>query len=304
MTDALDTATRTSLDVDLAPLTEAQRALLPTEEDVLFYEEHGWWISGPVLDGDLLEEAWLGVQRFHEGHRDAELPPAAAFSDWQPGDPGPVRVNMHVGHRSAALRRVVLQPVLGAIAARLARTDRVRLFEDELIHKDAVPSALSGGTGWHTDYSYTSTCSSPNTLTAWVPLHDVDRRRGPLVMLDGSHRWPATDHLRLFHEQDLSGVLDRFAAEGLEVVEAPILLQRGQVSFHHCSTVHGSYPNRSTLPRVAVAAHLQDAANEYREYWNGDRRIHHVLDDVCGRLPDGRPDYSDPTIFPTVWVEP
>lgn len=285
-------------------LTDAQRALLPTEDDVRFYEEHGWWISGPVVPPAVLDEAARGVEAFHRGERDRELPPSEPYSDWRPGDPGTVRVNMHVGYRSAALRQLIQQPVLGAIAARLARTPEIRLFENELIHKEPVPDAAEGGTGWHTDWSYTSTCSSPNTLTAWTPLHDVDRERGPLVVLDRSHRWAETEHLRLFHEQDLAGVLDRFAADGHEVVEVPLLLSRGQVSFHHCATVHGSYPNRSDRPRTAVAAHLQDAANSYRRYINGERRIHHVLDAVCRRGADGDPDYRDPEFFPVLWSEP
>lgn len=285
-------------------LSDAQKAALPTEDDVRFYEEHGWFVTPRVFTDDLLDEVMDGVDRFYRGERDAELPRGAAFSDWSPGDDGPVRVNMHVAYRSAAMRRLILQPVLGAIAARLARTREVRLFEDELIYKAPVRGGGTGATGWHTDYSYTSTCSSAETLTAWTPLHGVPRERGPLTVLDGSHRWPRTEHLRLFHEPDLHGVAQRFAAEGHEVTEVPLVLEKGQVSFHHSSTVHGSHPNRSDEPRIALAAHLQDADNHYREYWNGEKRIHHALDSVCRSGPDGDPDYADPEFFPVVWTEP
>lgn len=287
-------------------LTAAQRRALPGPDDVAFYAEHGWWVSPPVLDDELLDAAVAAVERYHRGERDTDLPEglrSGTFSDWRPGDPGSVRVNMHVSRQSSVLRHLVLQPVLGAIAARLVGTPEVRLFEDELIHKEPRPGAAAGGTGWHTDWSYTSTCSSPDTLTAWIPLHDVDVDRGPLVVLDGSYRWPATEHLRLFHDQDLIGGLGQFAAAGHAVREVPVVLRRGQVSFHHCSTVHGSYPNRSDRPRTAVAAHLQDHDNAYREYRNGDRRIRHALDEVCRRDAGGNPDYRDPTVFPVVWRE-
>jgi ectoine hydroxylase-related dioxygenase (phytanoyl-CoA dioxygenase family) len=33
----------------------------------------------------------------------------------------------------------------------------------------------------------------------------------------------------------------------------PAVLKRGQASFHHPLTVHGSFPNRSARPRRAVA---------------------------------------------------
>ena len=99
--------------------------------------------------------------------------------------------------------------------------------------------------GWHTDRHYWRTCSSQEMLTAWVPFHDISGDHGPVMFVAGSHRW--SDQIDLsFWDQDLTAI-DRYAAEhGARIVTAT--LRRGQVSFHHCGTLHGSGPNQIPSP--------------------------------------------------------
>ncbi|MEQ3549097.1 phytanoyl-CoA dioxygenase family protein [Pseudonocardia nematodicida] len=286
-------------------LGEAQRRLLPDDDDIAFYDEHGWWVSPRILDDDVLDAAVRGAERFYAGDRDRRLPVETGYVDWHPGDGDEVRNSQHASYRNAELRALALQPVVGAIAARLARTDEIRIFEDTLVYKAPTPAGATGGVvGWHTDYSYSSNCVSQRMLSAWIPTHDVPADRAPLIVVDGSHRWPATEHLRCFNDQDLDGVRTRFATQGREIVEIPLVMGRGQVSFHHSHLVHGSRPNRAELPRMALAVYLQDGDNRYREFWNDGVRIHHFLDGVCRRDADGAPDYADPEFFPVLWRSP
>ena len=55
-------------------LSDEQVALLPTEEDIAFYEEHGWYISKKVIADEVIEEAIAGSQRYYRGERDMQLP--------------------------------------------------------------------------------------------------------------------------------------------------------------------------------------------------------------------------------------
>ncbi len=285
-------------------LTQEQQALLPTEEDVCFYEEHGWYISPPVIPESAIENAIAGSQAFYRGERDGTLPFDKGYSNWKPEDGDTVRNNEFVSLQKKELKQLALQPVIGAIAARLARTKEIRVLDDQLVYKPASKANQKVNTtvGWHSDRAYWATCSSDNLLTAWIPFHDCDEARSPLVVLDKSHRWSGLQNMRHFNNSNLSQVTDELQKEGKKVVKIPMTLKKGQVSFHNCWTIHGSYPNRSQLHRQAFAVHLQDQENHYRPYVNAQGREIHIFDEqLCRRLPNGNPDFSDPNVFPVVW---
>lgn len=284
-------------------LSQEQLALLPTEEDVAFYEEHGWFISKKVIPDEVLDEAMQGSEKFYRSERDATLPYSTGYSDWKPGDGDAVRNNQHVSYRKKELRQLALQPIIGAIAARLAKTTEIRLFEDTLIYKAPITNGDEKGgiVGWHTDYSYSSNCTSNKMLSAWIPFHDIDQDRAPLVVLDGSHKWCGTEHMRCFNNQDLKEIEQKFTQKGREIFEVPIIMKKGQISFHHSYTIHGSYRNYSNSARLAFALYLQDYANRYQPFWNNGEQIHHFLDRVCRKQPNGDPDYTDPAVFPVLW---
>jgi ectoine hydroxylase-related dioxygenase (phytanoyl-CoA dioxygenase family) len=286
-------------------LTEEQLALLPTDENVAFYEKHGWFITKEkVIPEEVIDEAILGSERFYRGERDATLPYTTGYSDWKPGDGDAVRNNQHVSYRNKELRKLLLQPIIGAIAARLARSRGIRLFEDTLVYKAPVNNdGEEGVVGWHTDRSYSSNSTSSKMLSAWIPFHDSEPMRSPLVVIDGSHKWSGNEHMRTFNNRNLKELEKQFTQEEREIVEVPIIMKKGHISFHHGLAIHGSYPNRSNLPRLAFALYLQDYDNRYQTFWNNGKQIHHFLDGVCRKQSDGNPDYSDPAVFPTLWLE-
>ncbi|MEO1671878.1 MAG: phytanoyl-CoA dioxygenase family protein [Cyanobacteria bacterium J06631_2] len=286
-------------------LTQEQQALLPTEEDVCFYQEHGWYISPPIIDESVIDQAIAGSQAFYRGVRDSFLPVKSGYSNWQPEDGDVIRNNEFVSLQKKELKQLALQPVIGAIAARLARTPEIRILDDQLVYKpgEKPGRSVNNAVGWHSDRAYWSTCSSDQLLTAWIPFHDCDEARAPLVVLDKSHRWSGLEEMRHFNNPNLDDLTDRLNAGGKQVVKIPMTLKKGQVSFHNCWTIHGSYPNRSPLPRQALAVHLQDRDNRYRPYINPQGREIHIFDEqLCRTLPNGDPDFSDPQVFPVVWA--
>ena len=277
---------------------------LPSDEDVGFYEEHGWYISPIVVPETVISEAISGSQAFYRGERDATLKVSTGYSNWQPEDGDIVRNNEFVSLQKKELRALALQPIIGAIAARLARTSEIRILDDQLVYKPPGKSTQKINTtvGWHSDRAYWGTCSSHNLLTAWIPFHDCDEERGPLVVLDKSHKWSGLQNMRHFNDPDLNSLEAEFQQQGKQVVKIPMTLKKGQVSFHHCWTIHGSYPNRSHKHRQALAVHLQDRDNKYQSYINAQGREIHIFDEqLCRTLPNGDPDFSDPEIFPVVW---
>jgi Phytanoyl-CoA dioxygenase (PhyH) len=281
-----------------------QVACLPTEDEIAFYEEHGWYISPQIIADEVINQAILGSERFYRGDRDGVLPVSQGYSDWKPEDGDGIRNNEFVSLQNRELRQLAMQPIIGAIAARLARTDQIRLFDDQLVYKPPQDRTDEGVVGWHCDRAYWSTCTSDQLLTAWIPFHDCEEARGPLAVMDGSHRWSGLEEFRYFNQKNLAELKAQLQQEGRTVSIVPMELKKGQVSFHHCWTVHGSYPNRSSNPRLALAVHLQDSGNRYRPFINEKGQEIHIFDEqLCRKLPNGNPDFSDPNIFPVLWQE-
>ena len=197
------------------------------------------------------------------------------------------------------LFRSALSPVIGAIASRLAGAAAIRLWDDQLVWKEPVDDDTTGVVGWHTDRAYWMTCTSEDMLTAWIPFHDCPAEMGPLMVLDGSHRWEGTDQMRSFKNRNLADVGVPIPVQDVKELIRAMALLKGQMSFHHCRTVHGSATNRGSRPRVSLAVHLQDGANHWRPFCNvNGSRLELANDRMTQRHPDGTPDYSDPALFP------
>ncbi len=279
-------------------------SLLPSPEDVAFYRTHGWYIAPKVLTDAVVDTAMAGAERHFAGERDWPLPITEGFTDWKPGDPDALRIGEIIALQNREIRALVDQPVIGAIAARLAGTDTIRLWESELISKAPAESAPSAKVGWHTDRAYWMTCTSLEMLTAWIPFHDCPVEMGPLMVADGSHRWAGIEQLREFQNSDLAGVEGRIM-EGHDAIEkVSMALDKGQMSFHNALTLHASDVNRSTKHRTSLALHLQDGSNQYRPFYNDNGELWQVVNDrMCRQGPDGHPDYTDPDICPVLWAE-
>lgn len=278
---------------------------LPTAADVAFYREHGWWVADCVFTGAEIDEALRGAERHWAGERDWPLAIADGYKDWKPGDGAAMRLNEFVAVQNREIRRLIEKPLLGAIAARLAGTDQVRLWESELVMKPPQRVAPNAAIGWHTDRAYWMTCASTNLVTAWIPFHDCPAEMGPLTVVDGSHLWPDLDHdqLRQFLNSDLDGRESRLLG-GRTARKIPLALKKGQVSFHSCLLLHSSGFNVSDRPRITLAVHLQDRANRYRKYWNEKGELWSIAPDrLCRKTAEGEPDYADPAICPLLWSD-
>jgi hypothetical protein len=292
-------------------LTARERTLLPSEQDVRWYAEHGWWLSPKLFTDDEVDALAAAAERYYAGERDRRLPvrpPRLAY--WEPAH-GPVqRHNDYVHYEHDGLARLLRKPLLGAVAARLAGVDEIRVFQSTLILKPPIAGEPSNVVPWHFDKHYWASSSSERMLTAFIPFHDCGVELGTITMVDGSHRWRETGAddtvVRHFADRDRGRLEEMLAANaaynGAEIRKVPVVIPKGHVSFHHCRTYHGSGPNVGDRPRQAVSLHLQDGGNAWREYRLSDGTLAAYNHDVLvRRTPDGRPDYADPEFCPVVW---
>ncbi|CAL9629135.1 hypothetical protein SUDANB176_06035 [Streptomyces sp. enrichment culture] len=298
-------------DPALFTLTEEERALLPSDDDVAFYARHGWYLSEKLFTDEEVELLESASERFYAGHRDRTLPvrpPKLAY--WEPGRGDVQRHNDYIHYEDDTIGAVLRKPLIGAVAARLARAEEIRVFQSTLIYKPPVAGEPSNIVPWHFDKHYWATSTSERMLTAFIPFHDCGEEMGTITMVDGSHQWretAANDATSLhFAERDrgeLEDMLEENARyNGVEVRKVPMRIPKGHMSFHHCRTYHGSGANVSDRPRRAVSLHLQDGANRYREFRRSDGTpVTYNHDVLVRRTPEGTPDYSDPEFLPVLW---
>jgi len=292
-------------------LTDAERALLPTDTEIDRYLEHGWYLSKKLLTDEETQVLVDAGERFYAGHRDRTLParpPKLAY--WEPSAGSVQRHNDYIHYEDDTIGRILRKPLIGAVAARLAEAEEIRLFQSTLILKPPRPEEQSNVVPWHFDKHYWANCTSENMLTAFIPFHDCDEELGTITMVDGSHRWKETsanDHTSLhFAERDpsqLDAMLEENAAfNNAEVRKVPMNIPRGHMSFHHCRTYHGSGANRADRPRRAVSLHLQDGANRYQDFRRSDgSSVSYNHDVLVRRTAAGTPDYADPEYCPVLW---
>jgi hypothetical protein len=55
-------------------LTDEEYALLPSDDDVGFYAEHGWYLSQKLFTDDEVDELVAASLRYYAGERDRTLP--------------------------------------------------------------------------------------------------------------------------------------------------------------------------------------------------------------------------------------
>jgi hypothetical protein len=285
------------METPLTKITDLQESLLPDSHDVQSYREHGFWISPVIIPDEILDAAERGMHRYYNGDLDSTgiNPPG-----WKPTVGDGLRKGDYSSLCMDELARLVRYPMIGATAARLSDAPGIRLWHDQLLYKPVDSPGTKGNVGWHTDRQYWQCCTSTEMLTAWVAFHDVTPEGGSVGFFDGSHHWDVSG--LDFFSQDLDGLESSVRKQGFSVNIKTTTMKRGQVSFHHCRTVHGSGPNRSAEPRRSIAIHLQPTTNRARV--NADGTIAPHQNNTLAQSVDGVPDYTDERIFPLLWGRP
>lgn len=141
------------------------------------------------------------------------------------------------------VRRFVFSPKLAAIAQRLSRRPRLRIWHDQAIIK------MPGGrrTTWHQDLPAWPMIE-PLTFTAWIALVDATVQSGALQYIPGSHKWGRLAHTTLPREmiESLDGLRYLVPEAALDrLTPVPMELPAGGVTFHHSLILHGASLNQT-----------------------------------------------------------
>ena len=284
-------------------LNREQINLLPTKEDVIDFENKGWYVSPKILSDELLEQAIKGTKEFYLGMRDGALANTGSLANSETNQT--LLNNEFVCFQKNEIGDIVFHPMISATAAILSNTTEIRLLADSLLCKKPIKNNNKGIVGWHTDKAYWPTLTSNKLLTAWIPLQDCTADMGPVLYIDESHIWRDQKEFRSFYsfkKENLSDFEKHLSKVKPNYKKSVMTIKRGQVCFHNCHTIHCSLPNTSKVDRIAIAVHLQDAENKYQKaYTDKGELIKISYDELGTRDENGDPDYRDPAIFPVLW---
>jgi phytanoyl-CoA dioxygenase PhyH len=169
------------------------------------------------------------------------------------------RTVYHEAYRSEAFHQLphsLVGPLLGGIVG-TAVLVHPRPIGRVVFPSRHAPAGADYTTPAHQDF--VSVQGTPDTYTAWVPLHDVQPELGPLAVAAGSHR---------------DGVRPRvpaFGTGGTEIADTEELVwhsgpfQRGDVLIFHSMTVHKGTPNRTDRFRISTDFRFQSAEEPINE---------------------------------------
>ncbi len=149
-------------------------------------------------------------------------------------------------------RMVATTGPLPDLVAGVLRTDRLWLYEDSVLIKEA---GCSLETKWHSDDGYFHV-EGRQLATLWVPLDPAPLASGALRFLDGSHRASNRYRPTLFVTEDaIPGTEGELPPQiGFESPDVfGFGLQVGDCTIHHARTLHAASGNNSGVNRRALS---------------------------------------------------
>jgi ectoine hydroxylase-related dioxygenase (phytanoyl-CoA dioxygenase family) len=219
-----------------------------SDEQVAFYHEHGYLAGVRVLTDEQVERLREELaELFDPNHSGREL--WYEYHTNEATDPNTVLFHALGAWRIKPGFHDVLWHPAFTVPARQLLEGPVRFWHDQLFCK---PARHGGVVAWHQDYSYWTRTKPIAHLTCWIGLDDSTRENGCLHYVPGSHRWDLLPITGL--AGDMHAIREVLSDEQWAAFTQPVAveLKRGECTFHHGLTIHGSFENRSERPRRAT----------------------------------------------------
>jgi ectoine hydroxylase-related dioxygenase (phytanoyl-CoA dioxygenase family) len=207
-----------------------------------FFAEHGWLVVRAAVSLDRVRELERAVDEIYDAHA-----PAPAGTVWEAAG---------ISRVSAAIAEHARDAAIAQRAAEALGCARVKLLQDTVLIKAA---GIGGPVAWHQDHTYTGYLDPPRGASVRLALTQCDRGNGCLEVIDGSHAWGLFGDVRALTDSHIADALGPAVAHWRDRVIA-LELQPGDITLHHCLTLHASAENRSPRTRKTLITRLFDAA--------------------------------------------
>ena len=273
-----------------------------SQEQIEQFEHDGCLTVGGILGEEDLDGLTRALDRVLEKGPDgfgADEPQPVSYRDLGGGGGGvsqnPVWQIVNIWEAERAFAELVFHPFVVKAISQLTGESDLMVWHDQVQYK---PAGYGGATRWHQDAPLWPIIRPMTPVSAWIPFDDADEENGCMWMVPGSHRWGnQMDFLRtqgeLTRRERFGGLAEFEAPGGAEVAAKPWPVKRGEVSFHHSVTWHGSPFNESERPRRAIAIHYMTGEARY------DAKGEHLMKQFVD-LEDGAPMAEAGPHFPRV----
>ena len=180
------------------------------------------------------------------------------------------------------VKEFVLSKRLAKIAADLMGVDNVRIYHDQALFKEAG----GGPTPWHQDQYYWPV-DTPDTITLWMPLVDIDVDMGMLTFASGSFKNGAVFDFEISDESE--SAFDDYVQKEKFPISRAQTMKAGDATFHRGFTIHNAPGNQSDKMReVMTIIYVADGArvSEPKHTWQRNDHQKWLMGKPVGELID------------------
>lgn len=236
-----------------------------SDSQITSFHRNGFLNGGPILADQEIDALITELDHLLEigpdGFAEGEARPVLFHNMARHRDPERcVWQIVNIWEACPAYRKLLFHPSIVEAISQLTGSDTLQIWHDQLLYK---PAGYGAATPWHQDAPLWPIIRPMTPVSAWIAIDDATLENGCMWMVPGSHRWGnRIEYLRTQNQLllvDDFGNLQGFSppddAEITVVKALPRPVLRGEVSFHHSLTWHGSPKNSSDRPRRAIAIH-------------------------------------------------
>jgi SAM-dependent methyltransferase len=226
------------------------------------YEETGYYLHPePIVPAELVRRAFARIGALVSGEHDTGIPPWRRLNV---GDPQKMQKIDQVHLCDKAFHLLATHPAIGACVAELTGADLVQVWATQLLIKPPRGGDL-GTVGWHTDRKNWPFWEG-EVLTVWLALDDIAPDAGPVLYVEGSHRWPDAEKHGDAYTQDLDSLEEQIKqrAPPRPWHKVPVVVSAGGVGVHASDTLHGSRANDSDVFRVGLGINVRTERSRVR----------------------------------------
>jgi ectoine hydroxylase-related dioxygenase (phytanoyl-CoA dioxygenase family) len=159
------------------------------------------------------------------------------------------------------IRRYMLNPELGKMAARLAGVEGIRLWHDQALIKEP----FANPTSWHLDNPYWSFYSHA-AVSVWIALEDATPYNGCMCFIPGTHKLATFDNVGI--GENMNELFKIYPKMG-EIDPVPVPMKAGDCSFHNGLVAHGAGANMTRGRRIAMTCGYMPEGSTF----NGQKNI-------------------------------